>query len=458
MLSQTLYGSWRWLEGDGLPETHYIGYEIDVPIEYWRPGADLIPENAQGRVRQMEMWRRLYDGDWSDFPLMMPIRVPYHARSAILTAQIMLAYAPEYSEMVTAVLGRAFLRALSRSLFNVIVDTIRYGTGLYRIAWDSLNRIRVHSIEPVYWYPAGAETDALVTRRPESGGLGRERVTWVASLGQGVMALREFLTISSRIDTAGIPTVVRYGTPAHWQIVDDVTDGRDGLLITVSRPPDTGDWGRGVYGDITSLVMESNIRLSENSGGLTEQANAAVVFEKEQGNALGDRAGARKNGNNDDANERRDKLLQSSLNTWRQQRIKYLPPGAVNAQFLELLAQFGDSFDQIKLVEQSIMAAIGLPPEWFSMLRDGFAPSGTALKRQHVPTHSYIKQLQAAHIAAMKRVVLTACAANLIDLGRLNAIAQDPDAIIWKNIFDAEEMDDEADVDDPSADPLGAPA
>ena len=428
----------------------HIDYEVDIPIEYWDKDASFIPDQAAARVAHMTMWQRLYDGNWRDFQIATPIRLNYHERACLLMGWILLAYPPEYSDSVTNLVGKRFTRMLNKAAFDTVVDTIRYGTGLYRLSIDERQRVSVTAPQPLYYYPADDERDVLLSTRQVGAD---EYVTMFATLGSGVTERREFKKDrSGRLSLLNAFTAPPFGDEKTWDVIDEETDGRDGLIIPVRRMPDTGDWGRGAYPSITLPALEINVRFSETSSGLTEQANARMLIKGGRGTA-GSMYDPPKRPRSKDSQDRQEELDQASLNQWFAKKIKRLPLDADDAHYIEYLVQFGDSFEQVEKCERAIMAALGLPPEWHGLLRgEGYAPSGTSLKRQHIPTHGMFKSFHGTHIASLKRAVLTAGLLRGAPASQLQEIAKDKDAITWNNIFDLEEMDSAGEVDRRSAD------
>ena len=41
-----------------------IDYEIETPLGYWKPGVPIVPSEVKGRVRQLQTFDELFQGDW----------------------------------------------------------------------------------------------------------------------------------------------------------------------------------------------------------------------------------------------------------------------------------------------------------------------------------------------------------------------------------------------------------
>ena len=126
--------------------------------------------------------------------------------------------------------------------------------------------------QPIYWYPADRGAEVLAVKR-------QKEIELYINEPPGVMVYERW---SNEDDDAQSTSgdgslgalreqsMERLGSEAGWNIIQEFSTGRATPLINVPRRPATGSWGRSLYLDITSLAIELNRRVSQNSMILTE--------------------------------------------------------------------------------------------------------------------------------------------------------------------------------------------
>ena len=98
-----------------------INYEIEIPLDYWKQHASIIPDDVNRRVNQLKHFLKLYQGDYSDYDSDgFPVTVNMHRLSANVMADTLAAFRPFLRCLALGALKRrqraqtGFLRRLSR--------------------------------------------------------------------------------------------------------------------------------------------------------------------------------------------------------------------------------------------------------------------------------------------------------------------------------------------------------
>ena len=64
-----------------------VDYEVEVPLDYWKSGAQFIPPDAADRVRQLKDYLDLFHGDYSKY-LTTLVQNNYHKQTAVFLSLI----------------------------------------------------------------------------------------------------------------------------------------------------------------------------------------------------------------------------------------------------------------------------------------------------------------------------------------------------------------------------------
>ncbi|MCY4128068.1 MAG: hypothetical protein OXG15_02370, partial [Gammaproteobacteria bacterium] len=148
-----------------------IDYEVLVDPADWAAGRPVIPEVALPRVRQLELFSMLYDGDYREFLENCSVTMNFHRLTAVFLADTLMAVPPTITyegEQIAGEEGREsvltvrFLESLLQALHHVIVDMARYGTGIFRI--EDVALPTVTAPQPIAFYPLIDGGAAFVSR------------------------------------------------------------------------------------------------------------------------------------------------------------------------------------------------------------------------------------------------------------------------------------------------------
>ena len=74
-----------------------INYEIEIPLDYWKQHASIVPDDVNRRVNQLKHFLKLYQGDYSDYDADgFPVTVNMHRLSANVMADTLAAFPPVF--------------------------------------------------------------------------------------------------------------------------------------------------------------------------------------------------------------------------------------------------------------------------------------------------------------------------------------------------------------------------
>lgn len=420
-----------------------IDYELYVPTSYWEKGAQIVPEIARPRVNQMELFYKLYKGDYRDFVRATEIRSNYHKLTTSFVHALMLMFPPEITlngQEDLPVSGR-FVQQLIRALKLVISDMVRFGTGLLRVypgRWGS--EVRAHM--PVYWYPTDEMSDTLAVSSQgyvelwhdtEEGNVTYE--LWrVPDFPVGQNADRK----GTQLGDLETREVEQYGDEAQWDIIQSLTLGRPGLIIPIASDVPAGDWGESIYPELSTLAFEVTHRLTQNKGTLDDHGNPILALEpgeigrQMQGVLTQEDIALGEDGAGQDFGI---KLAADHLNRWRSRRVTGWPAGYIGGDYLQWTGNLNDHFAQILKCEELLFAATRLPAAFFNIGPGGLPPSGVAMIKQFIRTEAYIRALIAEIRPAITRAVLVGSMLNGSPPDELQAI-YDGLEITWDTVFD----------------------
>ena len=416
-----------------------IDYDIYVPIEYWKRGANIIPSVVNSRVGQMQLFYQLYQGDYRAFlGRANVVRMNYHKMTTSFVGSLMMMYPPEITIAGSEdlpVTGR-FIQQLNRALRGVIADMVRYGTGLFRVQagqWGS----EIVNHQPVYWYPVDGQSDTLAVAS-------QDKVELWHDIGLGEVRYDRYSVPNRAINSASKPTELgdleetiteQYGDEAQWDVIQSLTLGRPGLIINTIADVPSGDWGESIYPDLTPLALEVTHRLTQNKGTLDEHGNPVTVFYPSDVGSGGMTHEDFVLGADKQHAELQLNRTLDMFNAWRTRRITNLPDGYDDVKYLEWTGDLTDHFNQITKCEELLFAATRLPAAFFNIGPNGLPPSGVALMKQFIRTHAYIRDLVSTLQDSITRAVLIGSMLNGASAQELEGIYDNLE-IEWETVFD----------------------
>ena len=406
-------------------------YEVLVPDNSWRRGEHIIPEGARDRVRQLELWSMLYEGDYSYFLEHYEVTMNFHRLTAVFLADTLMSRPPEFEYAGELPVTPQFLESMLDAMHCVIVDMARYGVGLFNIVGDQENGYFVEAPQPVYWFPLERRGTAFVRK------IGKDFIEVSYDYGLGQVNIDTFETAQNAEMLGNLvdQTVLEVGDPAAWFAAEDQSTGRVSTFINVPRRPATGDWGTGLYPDITPLAVEFNRRMTQNSEILNEHGNPKILLIPEQNNnVVGQMADPDNRGET-----LRFKTFTNELNNQRKEVVITLPKGFQDARYLEWRGSLRDHIMASHLIQEQLFAATYIPAALYGLGTERPNPSGVALSKQYLRTSIYVQNSQETLIKAIRKVMIVGALMNGLGADEVTRFAEGLE-ITWPNIFDEDDL------------------
>ena len=308
-------GSDKWIPG--IYERVY-DYSAYVPYDYWREDAMLIHPDHANRIRQFESFEHLYNGEYWRYGNYQ-VKLNYHEIVADFMSDILLGFPPEF-EGVDALPTR-FLSTLVKSLRYVIIDMIRYGTGLFQVL-PTRSGPQVMCRDPMYFYPADENTAVLLVPTAE-------QIEVYFSADDGAYYLELYANNhNGKLGKLISETDLTVGSVADWDFLYSRFSGRIGNIISVARGTDS-DFGKSVYPSITNLAFENSRGLTDNRDTLIEHLKPLLLWLPNPDKATGMPPGEGEE-KFDLKREDRDNFLRRL----RQNPTTSLPAGIVDATYI----------------------------------------------------------------------------------------------------------------------------
>ena len=455
-----------------------INYEIEIPLDYWKQHASIIPDDVNRRVNQLKHFLKLYQGDYSDYDSDgFPVTVNMHRLSANVMADTLAAFPPVFKMSGTGTpatppeapdalpappepseaddeleMSPRFMQTLQDALYCAIVDHIRFGCGLLMVQGGDYGA-EVVAPQPIYWYPADRGADVLAVKKPKE-------IELYINEPPGVLVYERWSNVDDDTQsTSGAGSLGRLlgsemetlGDEAGWDVVQEYSVGRATPLINIPRRPATGDWGRSLYLDITSLTMELNRRLGQNSSILTEHGWPREVLLPNTDEQLNRSYDALIDGADQGKDEREVDIdwvtQQIRLGRWRKSTIGVLSSRYRDIKYLQWTGRLNDHFNQIDEIKMQLYVQSHVPPALYGDGMTNFPAAGVALEKQYIRLHLYVMQLQATFINALRKAVLIGAMYEGKGAGELRALAEGL-VIEWPNIFDEGDQRNELRLDE----------
>ena len=402
----------------------YVNYDIPVPLEYWRQGNNAIPDDARERVRQLEVYWDLYQGEYGAyFPAPLSAKMNYHFMLAERLANFLMQYPPEFNFDYADMVSERFIQQLNKELPNVLIDLVRFGIGLFNVV-NTERGAEVQAPLPIHWFPIDGDSDCLLIVPAEKD----EPYTLFVHFMNGELEIRQYENDAGKLGKRLRNTISeRFGNEAAWNALAEVSIGRIGPIIPVALEPTAGDWGRSQYFDVTALIFELNRRLSGNSEILTEHGNPRLKV-------IPNEVPAHRGQGLDDSTLIKTYTEQTRLDSLRKSNVMLVPRGYTDVDYLFWPGTLDDHFHQFDKVQEQMFALTHLPLSLLNVDGSMTIPaSGRALRFQFIDTHTHVQKVQTQLINRLKQAILTGAiyngAVNVADMaGRID--------ITWRNIFD----------------------
>lgn len=410
-----------------------VNYEVYVPLDYWKEGAEVIPIDTAARVNQLKVYQRLYDGDYDAyFQDPLDAQIDMHFLFADRLVNFLWQYPPELNFDWSDMVSDRFVQTLNRELKNSVMDLSIFGTGLVNVV-NGRYGVEVQSPKPIYFYPASELEDAFVVPAPEDD---KDVPHVVYKHGaNGEWSRSEYENDGGKLGKLIKTDSEVFGSPQAWDVIGMNTLGRPSPMLNFSLEPNTGDWGQSLYFTATSPALEALRRFNGNSAILTSHGNPREVY------IPSDRPGdtARKQG------ERRDqsKALQevryelNQLETQRRSPVQILGRQYERIDLLQWMGDLRDHFEQLNFALTMAFGMAYIPLSLVNLdgeLRVGNL-SGRALRFLYASANTRINNLQDIVKPNIKRAFLVAATMNGASADAVQSFA-DRIVIDWPNIFD----------------------
>ena len=307
--------------------------------------------------------------------------------------------------------------------------------------------------QPIYWYPADRGADVLAVKKPKE-------IELYINEPPGVLVYERWSNVDDDTQsTRGDGSLGRLlgsememlGDEAGWDVVQEYSTGRATPLINIPRRPATGDWGRSLYLDITSLTMELNRRLGQNSSILTEHGWPREVLLPNTEEQLNRSYDALIDGADQGKDEKEVDIdwvtQQIRLGRWRKSTIGVLSSRYRDIKYLQWTGRLNDHFNQIDEIKMQLYVQSHVPPALYGDGMTNFPAAGVALEKQYIRLHLYVMQLQATFINALRKAVLIGAMYEGKGAGELRSLAEGL-VIEWPNIFDEGDQRNELRLDE----------
>ena len=345
-----------------------------------------------------------------------------------------------------------FMQTLQDALYCAIVDHIRFGCGLLMVQGGDYGA-EVVAPQPIYWYPADRGADVLAVKKPKE-------IELYINEPPGVLVYERWSNVDDDAQsTRGDGSLGRLlssememlGDEAGWNVVQEYSTGRATPLINIPRRPATGDWGRSLYLDITSLTMELNRRLGQNSSILTEHGWPREVLLPNTEEQLNRSYDALIDGASEGKEEAQVDIdwvtQQTRLGRWRKSTIGVLSSRWRDVKYLQWTGRLNDHFNQIDEIKMQLYVQSHVPPALYGDGMTNFPAAGVALEKQYIRLHLYVMQLQATFINALRKAVLIGAMYEGAGESELRRMAEGL-VIEWPNIFDEGDQQNELRLDE----------
>lgn len=378
-----------------------------VPTTYWEEGASITPAPAEPRLRLLQACKELSEGRYL-YLQKNEVQPNYFGRAASFIGNLGSAFPPQLVGLDPDI-STILQTSLQRTINAVLVDVIRYGTGLWRLRENLLLQPVLERVDPASWFPATSveglndaePQDALVAYRDTE----TEKWAQVLVLEPGHYSITDYQFNGTNL---GAAEVIEVGTAAETR-----------MLYPIALPPTDGEWGRSAYLDMFNLADELGKRFSANSATLGDYARPMLVV---KGRAAATVAYPGPN----QQTALKAKATQLAFDDGRRQPVWALPEGVDEIKFVQWDAQQQASFSHIDRVEDALFDMTSLP-SGLGRMADKLA-SGASLRRLWAPTYVLLETLRTDIVLAIRNAVTA--------VGEITGIDTTSFDVEWPNPLD----------------------
>ena len=378
-----------------------------VPLEYWRKGADVVPEAAQSRLKLLTQLEQLSYGQ-PPIKNNHVIQPNYYGRAATFLGNLGSAFPPTILDLDPTI-SKPLEDSIKKTINQVLVDVVRYGTGLWRIRTNLQGRPVLERIDPKQWFPASTveklndeqPADAIVAVRDTD----TEKWAQVLTLVAGSYELTTYEFNGSLLGDA---LEIEVGPASSSR-----------MLYPVPLAPVDGEWGRSAYLDMYELAEELARRFSANSRTLDDYARPMLVVKGAAATQVSYAGPAEKL-------QLQAKAAVLNFDDGRRQPVWGLPPGIDDVSFVQWDAQQQASFSHIDRVEDALYDMSALP-SGLGRMADKLA-SGASLRRLWAPTYVLLETIRSEMVLALENAIT-----SVAEIMNINA---DSYSIDWPNPLD----------------------
>jgi hypothetical protein len=289
--------------------------------------------------------------------------------------------------------------ALILSTYDLTMDVVRYGTGLFKIRFDMRGIIEV--INPRLWYPIVSPDNAkeiLAHVLAWSFKEGSEEYVRAEIHERGKITNKLFKVMGGKLRDMPLTTIARYATIEP--VVE--TGVPEFLVIPVHNILGSdGVFGADDFGDLNDLVKELEKRLIQASRILTKHADPSITGPASKISV--------------------DPYSGEAVVIGGGQYFGYNPDEA-RPEYMVWDAKLDAAYQQIELIIRKLYMVSELSPAALGELKQGLAESGSALKRLMMPTLAKVNRLRLRVDPAIKDALRITAALEVV--GRATGATQ----------------------------------
>ena len=392
----------------------------------FRAGEPWPPTSEAARLQAYERYSKLYEGDHDAvFPDINPrelarvgMDLNWFRRICTLFSDLLWGETPRFEasqgqEVVDRILEDNSFHLVA---YDVTVDLIKYGTGLFKIRFDKRGIIEV--IDPRLWFPVvspdnAAEVTAHVLAwtvyKPDEDGKDepylRVEIHLPGRIDNRLYKLKEG-KIEKRVDLSTIPR--------YEDLADEIETGVDDFLVVPvhNLKATNAVAGRSDFADLEDAVHEIEKRAAQISRVLDQHADPKMV------------AGA--NLVDIDPSTGLAYFKASGSNFY------LINEGETPPSYLTWNAELEFAFRQIEVMKDHLQAVGAISPAILGDIKSGIAESGSALKRLALPTLARTNRLRQRLDPQLKEV-LQICASLEVASRMTGAGTIDNLTIAWRD-------------------------
>ena len=428
--------------GNYVPAIYERNYDYStfVPLDYWKEDALIVPTSHANRVRQFEVFKQLYDGEywrWGNYE----VKLNYHEIVANFMADLLMGFPPEFEG--TDELCDRFINTLLDSLHCFIVDMIRYGTGLLQVV-PTQRGPEVVALDPTYWYPASADFDVYVE-------IMEDTINLYISGSDGTYVVETYENRdNSKLGALISVEDMSAGEISDWDIIYEKYTGRVGNIVNVGRRPFVGNFGRSLYPSITNLALEAARGSTDDRDTIIEMLKPLILWLSD-----GESYEVKRPKNQ---NERLEaETRQIWLEQLRGNPSMELPHGIIDGKYLTYQPDMNASFMHNEEIEKKLFVATNISAELYGLGTEEFPPSGVALDRHYLRSAIYARGFQTNNIDAVSKILAIGAIHSGIVGAQLSAFIENL-SVVWPLVFDRIEETTDVTLDDGGVEAESEPA